>query len=252
MRLIKSILYTLFVLAVSTALADSTMSKQYPQIISAFHEKFPTEKIVNIEKSPVNGIYEIMIPPHVYYANRDATYVFSGDIFKLIDEKNITQDRRKVARKMAIDMLDLENMIIFPAEKSKYTISVFTDVDCVFCRKLHSQISEYNKLGITIRYLAFPRGGSKSDSFSKAVSVWCAKDKRKALTDATCDNPVLEHYNLGRKFGIQGTPAIVLEDGDVISGYVAPDKLITELKARASKTRISVVKSAKLEKQIYK
>ncbi len=264
MTLIKSILYVFFALFLNSALAAkvadnisaNSIAKRYPKIISVFHKKFPTEKISTIEKSPINGIFEVIIPPHVYYTNKDAAYVFNGDIFNLSDEKNITQGRRKLARKISIDMLDPENMIIFPAKKSKYTISVFTDVDCVFCRKLHSKISEYNKFGITVRYLSFPRGGVKADSFSKAVSVWCSKDKRKALTDAkndieidtlTCDSPVLKHYNLGKKFGIQGTPAIVLADGDVISGYVEPNKLISELKARE---RVKVEKHTKEKKHI--
>jgi len=252
MTIQKSILYAILVLTVSTAVAESAIPQKYAQIVSVFHNKFPDEKITNIQESPIDGIYEVMIPPHIYYANSNATYVFSGDIFKLADEKNITQDRRQIARKTSIDMLDTKSMIVFPAEKNKYTISVFTDIECAYCRKLHSQIGEYNKLGITVRYLAFPRGGPASDSFTKAISVWCAKDRRKALTDAkndivmekrTCDSPVLKHYNLGKKFGIQGTPTIVLENGYVIPGYVSPEKLLSEIKNRSPLVNIARVKN---------
>jgi len=241
MKHFKVIVFTFFALCVSSVFAGNVALEKYAKIYSTFEQKFPDEKIVGVRATPLKGIYEIMIPPHVYYSNIDASYVFRGDIFKMSNQINITQNRRKVARRKAIELVDEDTMIEFKAAKPRYTVSVFTDTDCVYCRKLHSQMAEYNNRGITVRYLAFPRGGKHSASFAKSNAVWCAKDRQKAITNAKndvaiekvdCESPVLKHYNLGKKFGIQGTPAIVLDDGDMIPGYVSPERLLAELEKR--------------------
>ena len=118
--------------------------------------------------------------------------------------------------------------------QTQHTVTVFTDIDCGYCRKMHSQMAAYNKEGIKIRYLMFPREGVNSDSFNKAVAVWCADDRQDAMTKAkrgeeiarkTCDNPVEAQFELGQKLGVRGTPSMILEDGEMIPGYVPPTQL---------------------------
>ena len=133
-------------------------------------------------------------------------------------------------------------MIVFaPEGKPSYTITVFTDIDCGYCRKLHGEMAGYNAEGIKVQYLFYPRAGEGSPSFAKAVSVWCADDRRTALTDAkagksipdkTCPNPVKEHLELGEKMGVSGTPAIVLENGEMVPGYIPPKRLAAMLKEK--------------------
>ena len=124
--------------------------------------------------------------------------------------------------------------IVFAAPNAKHTVVVFTDVECGFCRKFHSQIADYNKAGITVEYMAFPRAGIGSPDYDKMVSVWCASDRKKALTDAkndrpvakrSCPNPVSAEYSLGERVGLTGTPMILSEDGAVLGGYLPPDQL---------------------------
>jgi thiol:disulfide interchange protein DsbC len=134
---------------------------------------------------------------------------------------------------------------VFPAAVQKHKVTVFTDIDCGYCRKLHSEIAQYNKAGITVEYLFFPRAGINSESFDKAVAVWCAPDRNKALTDAkaerpvaprTCANPIAAEYEIGQNIGVDGTPAVYLEDGTQIGGYSPPAdmlKRIEEHKAAA-------------------
>jgi len=137
-----------------------------------------------------------------------------------------------------VNDLGEENMIIFPAKNSKHTISVFTDIDCGYCRKLHNEIDQYNAKGITVRYLAFPRAGIGSPSYDKAVSVWCEKDRQAAMTrsksgetlpKASCKNPVAEEYELGQLLGVNGTPALVLDNGSLLPGYVPANRLVRVL-----------------------
>ena len=132
--------------------------------------------------------------------------------------------------------IDPATMITFAPEHPQYTVTVFTDIDCGYCRKLHKEMAEYNRRGIAIRYLSFPRAGIGSESCKKAVAVWCAKDRQAALTaakadqpvaapDPSCKNPVDEHFHLTRVFNLDGTPTMVLEDGSLIPGYVPADRL---------------------------
>ncbi len=201
----------------------------------------------SIKESPISGLYEVAVGSQIFYFYKDGRYVISGDLFDMKEGLNLTQTARSKAQMAALRTPKPENiealnkmgektMIIFAAKgKVKHTISVFTDIDCGYCRKLHNEMSKYNAHGITIRYLAYPRAGVGSASYKKAVSVWCADDRKKALTIAknggavkekTCDNPVKAHMALGQKFGVNGTPALVLENGQLYPGYVPADKLI--------------------------
>ena len=133
--------------------------------------------------------------------------------------------------------MGVDNMIVFKPKIARYKVSIFTDIDCGYCRKLHSEIDQYLAEGITVQYLFFPRAGKGSDSYNKAVSVWCAKDRNAALTSAkkdqavdskTCANPIDRHMQLAEDFGTQGTPMIVSENGNVSPGYV-PAKQLAEV-----------------------
>jgi thiol:disulfide interchange protein DsbC len=137
-------------------------------------------------------------------------------------------------RSKLIGAIPESEMLVFGPRDPKYTVTVFTDVDCAYCRQLHSQIAEYNQLGIRVRYLFFPRTGPNTPSWTKAEQVWCSSNRNEALTLAkrgapltakVCPNPVAKHYALGQDFALQGTPAIVLGDGELISGYETPVEL---------------------------
>ncbi|MGD8525942.1 MAG: DsbC family protein [Thioalkalispiraceae bacterium] len=188
----------------------------------------------NIQPSPIKGLYKVFMPPRVFYISSDGQFAVDGDVIDLKSGTNITQAERQKSLINAVNSVGEESMIIFKAPIAKHTINVFTDIDCGYCRKLHKAVSEYNKQGITVRYLAFPRAGIGSASYKKAVSVWCAEDKKAALTKAksgislpekSCENPVEQHHRLGNMIGISGTPAIVLESGRIIPGFVPPARL---------------------------
>ena len=126
-------------------------------------------------------------------------------------------------------------MIIFPAVgESRATLTVFTDVDCPYCRQLHGEIEALNGYGITVRYLAFPRTGLNTDIHAKMISTWCAADRKAMFTvakrggevpAADCENPVAEQFLLGQELGVTGTPALVFEDGTLLPGYIPADTL---------------------------
>ena len=183
----------------------------------------------SIETTPVAGIYEVSIGTHIVYMSADGRYMFQGDLIDVLNRSSLTEPRRRKAVKALIDSVSEDDMIIFEPKKTRHTITVFTDIDCGYCRKLHSEMQEFLDAGIRVRYMFFPRAGVGSNSYKKAVAVWCADDRKAALTAAknnkpiemkTCDNPLAEHMELVDKLGARGTPFIVLEYGQTQPVYV--------------------------------
>lgn len=217
------------------------MAADDPRI--ALAAKIPGAKPGDLRSTPISGIYELRHEGAISYVTADAAYIFAGDLYRITkkgDFPNLSERSRREMRRELIATLPESQMVVFGPGSAQYTLTVFTDVDCTWCRKLHSQIAEYNKLGFRVRYMAYPRTGPDTPSWSKAVSVWCAADRQDALTRAkrgeplparSCkDSPVAREYALGQQIGIDGTPGVVLEDGELIPGYVAPDQLLAHMK----------------------
>lgn len=227
------------ILMLAMGMSSAYASKKDENRIKTMLEKqMPDGKVTNVTETPVPGLYEVIMPPKILYVSTDGKYIISGDIIKVSTGENITLPQRDSVRSQAIEMLGEESMIVFAPKKVKHTVTVFTDIDCGYCRKLHNEVDKYTALGIKVRYTAYPRAGIGSESYKKAVSVWCAKDRNAAMTDAkngkklaekNCKNPVADHYRMGEKIGIRGTPALVLESGQIVPGYVPADRLFDGL-----------------------
>jgi thiol:disulfide interchange protein DsbC len=181
-----------------------------------------------IEPTPVAGIYEVVVGPHIIYMSADGRYMFQGELIDVSTRQSLTEPRRRQAVESIIDNFSEDKMIVYEPKKTKHTITVFTDIDCGYCRKLHNEMQSYLDAGIRVRYMFFPRAGKGSDSYRKAEAVWCADDRKAALTAAknrkpidmkTCDNPIDEHMALVETLGARGTPFIVFENGDTQPGY---------------------------------
>lgn len=189
--------------------------------------------------APIPGWRQVLVNGNMLYVSEDGRYLLQGSIFDLNAKKDISQAGLSDYRREQLASIRKEDKIIFaPAGKPKHTVMVFTDIECGFCRKLHEDIAEYNRLGIAIEYLAFPRAGTASPDFKHMESVWCSVDRNQALTDAkagrtvpdkTCTNPVMMQYTLGQKIGLQGTPMIVAANGVALPGYMPPKDLLTAL-----------------------
>ncbi len=204
-------------------------------------------QIKSIEKTPIDGLYEVVIGGQVIYISADGRYILQGELVDFREKKSLTEQRRSAIRRELMASLDESKMIVFKPKQTRYRVTVFTDIDCGYCRKLHNQMDDYLARGIEIRYLFFPRAGENSESYTKAVSVWCAEDRQKALTDSkngrpvpkkSCDNPVKEHMRLAEQLGLRGTPYILFENGQSPPGYVSPEQMERMLKqVKISQTR---------------
>ena len=221
-------LYFSLLATISLAQADVVLKDKLEALL-------PGMVVQTLEPLENTDLYEALVDGEIVYFSKDGRYVFQGDIIDIESRQNITENKRRSLKKDEIDSFNEADMIIFEPEKTKHTLTVFTDIDCGYCRKLHQQMSEYNALGIKVRYMAFPRLGLDSESFDKAVSVWCADDRKQAMTDSksgasikvnSCDNPIKDHFEAGRRLGITGTPALFLESGELLPGYIPPTRLI--------------------------
>lgn len=210
----------------------------------------PTVKPDLVSPSEVKGMYEVMVGTNLFYMSEDGKYMIQGDMIDLDSRRNVSEGKVAKARVNAINKVAKDQMILFAPKESKHKVTVFTDIDCGYCRKLHAEIDQYLGESITVQYLFFPRAGKGSESYKKAVSVWCSDDRNKALTSAKkgetpeekeCDNPVDEHMALGGELGVRGTPMLVTENGTVFPGYMPAERLVKALEAdKADKTNKAV------------
>ncbi|TDY02402.1 DsbC family protein [Thiohalophilus thiocyanatoxydans] len=230
------------VIAALLGLFSHAGADELEQARKAIMERFDDVKAENVAPSPVEGMYRVTIPPQVFYMSSDGRYVVDGEVIDLDNQRNLTREYRQQSVAESIEALGEESMIVFGPDDAEHTVTVFTDIDCGYCRKLHEVVDDYNERGIRIRYLAYPRAGLESRSYQKAVSAWCADDQKAALTKAkqgeaipnkSCDAPVTRHFELGQKIGVSGTPALVLESGQIVPGFVPPKRLAAILNGKA-------------------
>jgi thiol:disulfide interchange protein DsbC len=186
-------------------------------------------KLEDLHPSPVPGIYEFTQGADVSYLTADGKYFIDGNLYDMDTRVNLTEEVRTRARVALINEVPESQMLIFAPPNPKYTITVFTDVDCGYCRKLHSEMAELNNLGVRVRYMFYPRTGPGTESWHKAEAVWCSANRNEALTRASGATPVAREYALGQTIGVRGTPAIVTENGDYIAGYMPPRELVQQI-----------------------
>ena len=225
----------------AAAVADDGAEQR---VLDAMSRVIPGVPPSDLQPAPMAGFYVVSYGAQVFYVSADGRYLLNGEVLDMEQGVNITEQRKGVARLAALSELPADSLLVYPAKgETKHTIRVFTDIDCGYCRKLHEGMAEMNALGIEVQYLAYPRAGIGSESYEKAVSVWCAKDRNAEMdrakaghtpTRSGCENPVADHMALGEMVGVRGTPAIMLEDGHLLPGYLPPKRLLETL-AKAAK-----------------
>lgn len=246
MRLVRISMFLLFACTASVAIAQPRIANSQPAspagidaaIRVAMQKAMPDAEIDSIKASPIPGYREVAVGGRVIYISADGRYLIQGNLFDLATRTSLTESSQAVIRRGILAKVGPERRIIFAAAKPRHRITVFTDIDCGYCRKMHQQVAEYNKLGISVEYLFYPRSGLGTESSEKAISVWCSADRRKAMTDAkndrpvpkkTCSNPIAADFALGQKMGFDGTPAIYAADGSQVGGYLAPPQMLATL-----------------------
>jgi thiol:disulfide interchange protein DsbC len=241
LKISAALLAYLFALSPAwSADSDEVPAEERERLAGLFDSIAPED----VKSSPIDGWYTIQKGSLVAYISTDGRYLLQGDLIDLDTKVNLSEESRTDARQVLMSQVPNNEVILFSPDEVKYTVSIFTDVDCTYCRRLHNQIEQYMANGIEVRYLLYPRGGPASATWNTSEAVWCAKDRGEALTLAkqgrdfdapSCDASVVQHhYVLGQEIGLSGTPAIVLDDGELIAGYLPPDALKVRLEQKAA------------------
>ena len=238
--------------AVAVAAPVQAADKDEAAVRSAIQTLAPGASIDSIADAVLPGFYEIVLSGQVFYVSKDAKYLVQGSLYDIAARRDLTEASRAKLRVAGLKEVPADKRIIFAPDNPKHTVTVFTDIDCGYCRRMHQQMPEYNKLGIAIEYLFFPRAGVGSESFDKAVTVWCSDDRRKAMTDAKagveldkkqCSNPIEADFALGNRIGVNGTPAVIAADGTQLGGYVPPEQLLERLDQLAEQNKARTAKN---------
>ncbi|AJQ94480.1 DsbC family protein [Gynuella sunshinyii] len=229
-----------------TAVATTADKEAIKAALASIDKQVP---IVSIDESDLDGMYQVVLQNEdTLYVDASGDYFVIGDLYRNGESgfENLSEPAKLKARaaynevrKGILDQVDPASYITYAASAPEKTVvTVFTDVECPYCRKLHAEMAQYNKLGITVRYAAYPRAGIGSSAYNKMVSAWCSPDPREAMNNlkqmksipsTNCNSPVAEQFNVGRQIGVQGTPAIVAADGTMIPGYVPAEQLAQRL-----------------------
>lgn len=239
---VLAVLATALLAAAPVVADDDAALEKARNMIS---EKFEMIGPQDIKRSPIDGWYMLQKGSVIAYVTADGRYLLQGDLIDLVSQVNLSELSRNDARRDLVAAFGEDQSITFAPDEVKYDVTVFTDVDCTYCRKLHSEIDAYLEQGIAVHYVLYPRNGPASKTWKTSQDVWCADNRGQALTAAKqgrnfesqqCDaSTINEHYALGRSIGLSGTPAIVFEDGTLVGGYVAPAQLAVRLQQNAQK-----------------
>lgn len=233
----------------TTTLALSALTAQAAgfdkaAVIKKLETAYPQLKVDEVTEVDGVGMLQVVSGTDVFYVTNNASHLFAGNLIDVEKREDLTEGVKSKLQYAAIKGYSEDKMVVFPATENKdkeRVITVFTDTSCPYCSKLHAEVPELNKQGIKVRYLLYPRAGVGSPAHKVLESVYCAKDQQNAMTmakegkkidDASCDNPIAEHIDLARKVGLRGTPLVLLDTGEVVSGYRPAALLAEQVKSR--------------------
>ncbi len=221
--------------AAAAPLALASRHAEHRDPRAAIVKAVPGATVGDVHPTPIPGLFEVMRGTDVAYVSADGRYAIAGDLYDLRANVDLTRRERRQTRLELLAKIPESQMLIFGAKSAPHTVTVFTDMDCSYCRKFHSQIAEYNRLGIRVRYVFFPRAGPNTRSWVEAEQVWCSPNRKAAFDGAkpgqllhvkVCTHtPIPQEYELAQQLGLVGTPSIILGNGDLLSGYVSPADL---------------------------
>lgn len=226
------------VIMATLLLSNQAIEAGPKEIRQKLQQSMPGLEVTSIRPTPIKGVFEVAVGMQVAYVSSDGDHLIIGKLIEVKSKKNLTESRQEEILGKLVNSLGTKDMIVIKPRKVKRSITVFTDVDCPYCSKLHKEVPKLTKAGVSVQYLLYPRNGPRSPTFRKSVSVWCADDQIKAIGDAKqgikieqkdCENPVMKNFKLGRRIGITGTPTIILDSGKMLGGYLPADHILQKL-----------------------
>lgn len=233
--------YYLRSLLAAAAIVAGTAAAQSPAddpIRSSVESLNARSSLESVRDAPVPGLKEVRADGQILYFTEDGEYLVVGDIYRISDRMNVTEQARGRIRVDLLASSDRDTHIRYGDADAEHVVYVFTDTSCSYCQRWHSQVAELNAAGVTVEYLGWPRGGERSPVLADMEAAWCADDRASAYdaliagsptATQSCNSPVLEHFALGEKLGVQGTPAIYAADGRQLGGYLPANAILEAL-----------------------
>jgi len=206
---------------------------------AALRTLVPDQRTSDLRASSLPGYFDTIIDGHVAYVSADGKYLVQGNVFRFADKADLTEQRQAQDRRTKIAGIKDTDTIIFAPAKPRYTVTVFTDIDCPYCEKFQQGVAQLNAAGVAVRYVLFPLN-IHPQAHRKAMAVWCAKDRKGAFAAAIggvdpgsqqCPNPLQANLSLAQELGVQGTPGIFASDGTQLGGFLEPAQLLAKLRA---------------------
>jgi thiol:disulfide interchange protein DsbC len=229
-------IWVLLALTLVLQIAPAVSDENIPDVVNRVAEQLiPGLEPDRVHSTPIPDLYLAAFGVQLVYISADGHYLLTGDLIELDSSRNLAEEVRNEVRREAIDMLDESGMVVFLPEQERSNITVFTDITCPYCSKLHQEIGVLSNGGVKVRYLAYPRAGIPSEAHDILVSVWCADDPQQAMTDAksgrqieqkNCDTQFRAHMAVAERVGVRGTPTILLQNGRILPGYVPAEELV--------------------------
>lgn len=235
-RRLAAVALATFTLAASAQADEAAIRKN----LSA---RYPDVTIDEVNKTPIPGLYELRLGTEVIYADADGNYLVQGNIIDTKTRKNLTEERVNKLSAIAFDSLPLADAIVWKNGKGTRRMAVFADPNCGYCKRFERDL--VNVKDVTVYTFLIPILGG--DSPQKSQAIWCAKDRTTAwrnwMVDGTqppkllgkCDSPVERNLAMAQKYRINGTPALVFEDGTRAPGALPAAEVEKQLVAAAAK-----------------
>ena len=208
-------------------------------------ERLPNFPAIDeVTKTAIPGIYELRVGNDILYTDENGHHVLQGHLIDTRTRANLTEAR--IAKLTQIDFatLPLQDAILIKQGTGARKIAVFGDPNCGYCKRLERDLVGLKD--VSIYTFLLPILGP--DSNAKARDIWCARDRAKTwrawMVDGNapskaggpCDAGALErNLALGERHRVNGTPAIVFEDGTRSPGAMPAEQIESRLVAAAKR-----------------
>lgn len=215
-------------LATHSALADDAA-----QIMDRLKATYPNTRIQEVRPSTLPGLFEVVMGDNIAYTDATGRYFIFGHLFDMKEQVDMTAQRKLDTKKAEFPAAFLANAIKVVKGDGSRKLAVFSDPDCPYCKRLEGELAKLDN--VTVYTFLYPLESLHPEAKTKAVSVWCARDRGKAWTDlmltgqapklVACTNPLNDNLVLGSRLGVVGTPTLIAADGRVLPGAAPAAKI---------------------------
>ncbi|CAN5741620.1 DsbC family protein [soil metagenome] len=195
-------------------------------------------KIDEVTKTQIPGVYELRMGTELLYTDEKGEYLIEGHIIDTKTRVNLTDARLDKLTAIDFASLPMKDAIVWKQGTGARKLAIFADPNCGYCKRFEKELQSVKD--VTVYTFLIPILGG--DSPEKTRNIWCAKDNTTAWRDwmlngtaparsmGQCDTGALaRNVAMSKKFRVNGTPALVFEDGKRVPGALSSDQVEKQL-----------------------